>query len=139
MTRLSSVSLIPVKSENLPAFWPEVEDWVQDAADVTGVRTAKQWREKIAERDAQLWVVTDGVAATGVIITEIYDTAAGLTIGMPICGGDIKDVASVLLVIEVWAKELGAVRLEGCGRPGWEKALKPFGWSKLATVVEKVL
>jgi hypothetical protein len=137
MTLLSSASLIPVKAENADHFWPEVEDMVRSAADMTGVKEHSEWLKGIKAREAQLWVITDGIAATGVIITDIYETAKGKTVGIPIAAGEIKDVANVLLVIEHWAREVGAVRLEGCGRAGWERALKPFGWSKLATVVEK--
>ncbi len=139
MTLLSSARLIPVQQENLGMFWPEVRGWVSQAADVTKVKTADDWLDDIDRKKAQLWVISRDGHAVGAIVTEVYETAAGLTVGLPIAAGEMCDVETTLATIEAWAKEVGAVRLEGCGRPGWERALAPLGWSKIATTIEKVL
>lgn len=88
----------------------------------------------------QLWVIKDGEQVTGAIVTEIYPTAAGLTCALPVVGGVMGDgVMEAMSRIESWAREQGCVRLRGEGRAGWERALKPYGWSKKTTVIEKQL
>lgn len=101
------------------------------------VETAKQ---RCLERDWQLWAVRANRETLGSVITEIYDTAAGKTAAMPVVGG--KDLASwvhLLSVVEAWARHHGCVRLEGVGRAGWERALRPYGWEKIAVTVAKTL
>jgi hypothetical protein len=87
-----------------------------------------------------MWVVWSGEKMTGVLVTEIYDTARGTTCAIPVVGGGaLEDSLDVLDTIEAWAKEQGCVRLRGEGRSGWSRALKPKGWVKLTEQVEKVI
>jgi hypothetical protein len=126
----------------VPMYWPHVEHWVASAVyDAANPWTSKDVLARILDRHMQLWVAWVDEKISGVFVTEIYDTARGMTCAIPVVGGEGlgKESLDVLDTIEAWAKEQGCVRLRGEGRTGWSRALKPKGWVKLTEQVEKVL
>lgn len=131
-----------VLAENLDLYWPHVEDWIVAALeDTRNTWTVSDVYREIGERKMQLWVIwAVKERPTGVIVSEVYDTCVGMTCALPIVGGEMmSESLDVLETIEKWAKEQGCVRLRGEGRAGWERALKPLGWRKITTQVEKRL
>lgn len=124
--------------EDVDLYWPFVEPWVELAASDTASWSASDWRRKIETQHAQLWLIRLGSVLTGVIISEIYDTAAGKTCALPIVGGShLKESLPVLDEIEAWAKEQGCTRLQGDGREGWVMALKSIGWRPVSIQIAK--
>lgn len=137
MTRSSSAKLLGVPSSDLWYFWPQVEPMITAAVAESANRwTTLEVLERLLARDMQLWVVIADKNLVGVVVTEIYPTAAGKTCALPIVGGEILPHLELLGVIKAWADEAGCVRLEGMGRPGWERAVKKLGWRKIMTVYE---
>jgi hypothetical protein len=133
-----TVSLVPIQPADLDAYWPIVSSWVGAAASDIASWSADDWKRKVETSHAQLWLVRLGPIVTGVIITEIYDTAAGKTCALPIVGGThMKESLPVLDAIESWAKSEGCTRLQGDGRKGWVKALQNIGWRPVSVQVEK--
>lgn len=131
-----------VLAKDLDLYWPYVWGWVREAlVDNANAHTHEDIYREIAERKMQLWVIwAVKERPTGVLVTEVYDTAAGMTCAIPIVGAEMMDESlDVLETIEKWAREQGCVRLRGEGRAGWERALKPLGWRKITTQVEKRL
>jgi hypothetical protein len=127
-----------VSPEAADRFWPQVMAWVEAAAADTGSWTADDWLGRIKARDAQLWIVWLGGEITGVVITELYNTASGSTCGIPIAGGvRLEESLPVLRVIEDWAREHECVRLESTGRNGWVRALRNEGWRPVSMHIEK--
>ena len=136
----ADVSLEPLPPDMLAAYWPAVAGWVRAAASETASWTSSDWYGRIADGHAQLWMIRMGFVPTGVIITEIYDTAAGKTCALPIVGGShLNESLPVLDVIEDWAKEQGCTRMQGCGREGWVRALKGLGWRPVSVEIAKDL
>jgi hypothetical protein len=133
-----TVALVPIQPADLDLYWPLVEPWVEAAASDIASWAVSDWRHKVETRHAQLWVVRIGSVPTGVIITEIYDTAAGKTCALPIVGGShLNESLPVLEEIEAWAKEQGCTRLQGDGREGWIRALKGLGWRPVSIQIAK--
>lgn len=130
-----------VPADRLELYWPVVRDWIADAVvEAANCWTADDVLRDLRARKMQLWVVWGEAEPVGALVTEIYDTAAGKTCAIPIVGGDgILERLDALAIIEMWAKQAGCVRLRGEGRAGWERSLRPYGWRKLTTVVEKAL
>ena len=132
-----------IKRDWLDLYWPVVEPWIVSAVrDAGSLWTAADCRQMLNDRKLQMWVAwatPDNPSV--VVLTEVYDTAAGLTCAIPVVGG--SDLAACLedglAVIERWAREQGCVRLRGEGRAGWERVLKPHGWRVVTTQVEKAL
>lgn len=133
------IKLLPVRSELLDDAWRHAEPFVLEAVKRGAtVETAEGYRAQCAARTAQLWMMVENSQAIGCGITEIYDTAKGLTCAVPILACDRFEALEALFdVLERWAKEQGCVRLEGYGRHGWVRALKPAGWRVVAVCIEK--
>lgn len=130
-----------ISAEHVGMYWPHVSEWIAKAIVYAGhYWTLQDVRERLDSRDMQLWVIWNDGQMQGCICTEIYDTARGKTCAMPIVFAyDMTRSIGVLDIIERWAKSHQCQRLQGEGRAGWERALKPHGFKKLTTQVEKVL
>lgn len=140
-TASSSARLIPVPAPRVGLVWPYLVGFVDDAVMATAsVQSVERIREKIDARDMQLWAIRVDGKTAGAVVTEIYDTAAGKTCGVPYLGGvGMNDWLHLLDQIEAWAKANGCVRSESVCRPGWERVLKRFGWEKITITVAKAL
>lgn len=102
------------------------------------METVDSYKARCLERSAQLWLISDQNQVVGCGITEIYPTPKGMTCAVPVIGAvSMEHVVPLFETIEQWARSEGCVRLEGFGRQGWVRALKPFGWKPLSVVVEK--
>ena len=62
------------------------------------------------------------------MITEIIEYPRLKAINLLFCGGDYKELQSMLPSIEQFAKHFGCKRLYGGGRKGWLRKLKPLGF-----------
>lgn len=140
-TPSSSARLVPIPSTRLDLFWPDLVGFVDAAAKATAsVQSIEGIKAKIASRNMQLWAIRVGKQTAGAVVTEIYDTAAGKTCGVPYLGGEgMTDWLHLLGTIEAWAKANGCVRTESVCRVGWERALRRFGWEKITITVAKTL
>lgn len=132
--------LIPVPAPEVEAKWHLAEPWVRSAVEEGArVETVESYKARCLDRSAQLWVICDPEVC-GAAITEIYETPKGLTCGVPVVAAASFDLIEPLFsFIESWARAEGCTRMEGYGRFGWVRALKPFGWRPQAAVIEKDL
>lgn len=137
----SGVILEGVSPAHLDLYWPRVERWIASAVHDAGhCWTSEDVRQDLDTARMQLWVIWKDGTMRGCIVTHVFESPRGLTCAMPVVGcDDMAGCIGVLDTIEAWAKSLKCVRLQGEGRAGWERALKPRGWSKITTQVEKVL
>lgn len=138
----SGTTIEGVSTEYVDRYWPHVASWVASAIKDAGhVWTIEDVRGRLASGHMQLWVIWSGQRMIGCLTTETYGSSRGYTCGIPVVYCD--DMGAALLdslrVIEAWATSVGCVRLQGEGRRGWERALKPHGWRTITTQVEKVL
>ena len=60
-----------------------------------------------------------------------------LSIG-PACG-DLEDLPQIMSAMERYARHCGASQIYLTGRPGWVRALKPYGYEFSAAIVRKKL
>lgn len=134
-----TVSLEPISGPLVPTAWHFAEPWVRSAVDEYAlIETAETYKARCIAEDAQLWLIIEDNVPAGCIVTHVYETARGLTCGIPIAAGCFQTQGeNVLETIERWARAEGCVRLEESGRLGWIKALKPHGWHPIAVVMEK--
>lgn len=103
------------------------------------LETAETYKARCLDRSAQLWLIADQDQVVGCGITEIYPTNKGMTCAVPVlAAASFEDAVTPLFgTIEQWAREQGCVRLQGYGRMGWVRALKPHGWRPRAVEIEK--
>lgn len=132
--------LEPVPSASVGGKWHLAEPWVRSAVDEYALlETAETYKARCLDRSAQLWLIVDQDQVVGCGITEIYPTNKGMTCAVPVVAAVTMGDALVPVfdVIEAWAREQGCVRLQGYGRMGWVRALKPHGWRPRAVEIEK--
>lgn len=132
--------LLPVPSPEVEDKWHLAEPWVRSAVDEYALlETADTYKARCLDRSAQLWLIVDHEQVIGAGITEVYGTPAGLTCAVPVlAAASFEDVLMPLFeTVEQWAKGEGCVRLQGYGRLGWVRALKPYGWRPRAVEIEK--
>lgn len=130
-----------IKAEHLELYWPHVEPWIAEAIKDAGhCWTASDLKQELERELLQLWVIWLDGAMQGCICTHVFESPRGKTCAMPVvyCS-DMEACIDVLSVIEAWAKSIDCVRLQGEGRAGWERVLRPHGWKKITTQVEKVI
>lgn len=98
-------------------------------------------REGLERGAYQLWCTIDEDDSSPVYaITELEPHVHGVVVVIKLLGartGSMQDWISELSGIETWAKSIGAVEIQICGRMGWLKALKPHGYQHQYTVVSK--
>jgi hypothetical protein len=132
--------LTPVPAPEVEDKWHFAEPWVRSAVEEGAlVETVESYKARCLDRSAQLWLIRDHDQVSGAAVTEIYPTPKGLTCAVPVVGAvSLNDaLVPVFEEIERWARAEGCVRLEGFGRQGWVRALKPYGWRPLSVVIEK--
>ena len=134
------IDLVPTPAPLVPSRWAEVEPYVARAL-VKGasLSSVEAFKASCEDRTRQLWVIREDGATTGCIITEVYDTAKGLTCALPVAAGMDRHIDPGIACIEAWARAEGCVRMEFSGRPGWQRRMKAAGWTPLTVTLEKEL
>ena len=68
------------------------------------------------------------IGSRAVAVAEVIQYPRSMTVRVPIIGGaGMNDwLERFLAFIEQWAREIGADRIEGCGRAGWTRVLPGF-------------
>lgn len=134
------MTLYPTPASEVGSWWAAVEPWIGRALNrARALETTADVRKALDERRRQLWVILEQGQVAGCVVSEIYETSAGLTCAMPIAAGHDRNIEPVLDQIEAWARAEGCVRLEGNGRMGWVKRLRAFGWRPATVMIEKDL
>ncbi len=89
----------------------------------------------------QLWLAVDGSGRHhAVAVTEIVQYPRCSVCAVLACTGeDAADWAPLIQGIETWARERGCRTIEPRCRPGWEKLLKPHGYRRTHSILEKPL
>lgn len=133
------INLIPIPAPEVEASWHLAETWVESAVEEYALlETPASYKARCLDRSAQLWLISDADQIVGAGITEIYDTPKGMTCAVPVLAARGMDCLEALFdTVEAWAKQEGCVRLQGYGRLGWIRALKPYGWRPRAVEIEK--
>lgn len=107
------------------AWWPEVLALLIPALERDAENDQVEMEVQLASRRAQLWLVVDP-APVAALVTRDGDNEFEIWLA----GGRILSVLQWLPVIEAAFRETGKVRGRLCGRAGWARVLKPFGWHR---------
>lgn len=132
--------LEPVPSPVVEDNWHFASSWVRAAVEEYALlETPESYKTRCIEGTAQLWLIKDQDQVVGAAITEIYNTPAGMTCAVPVVAAVSLEeaVAPCFEEIERWARAEGCTRMQGYGRLGWIRALKPYGWRPRAVEIEK--
>lgn len=127
----------PVPAHDVAVTWKHIVQMVRLALEnAASLEPAHAYRRSLIDGARQLWVIG---AYDGIIITEIYATAKGLTCAIPIATGCDDHIEPGLIIVEAWARAEKCTRMEFIGRLGWQRRLKHQGWTPLTLTIEKEL
>jgi hypothetical protein len=124
-------SYVPVEYVDL--VWPQIEAYMQGAADYTyGRFTAEDIRIGLHREQQELWVALDEETNEiyGAVVTQILTYPRMSTLVMHFTGGKElpKWKAPMLAMLQKYAKDSGASVIESYGRGGWAKVFKNDGF-----------
>tara|TARA_R110000796_G_scaffold69839_1_gene159018 strand:- start:4330 stop:4722 length:393 start_codon:yes stop_codon:yes gene_type:complete len=116
-----------IKNPNNKFKWKEkwifAKPLIKAALKHTDCYNLKDVEEGIKNGVFHLWV-----GEKSAMITEIIEYPQLRAINLLFCGGDYKELQSMLPSIEQFGKHFGCKRLYGGGRKGWLRKLKPLGF-----------
>jgi len=113
--------------------WRKKLAWQFDSFCENGSLEPNDLWDDIKARKRQLWVVGDGMAA---VLTTVRDDRLQTCVITHAAGENMRSWVHMISLIEDWARDIGAKRLEAIARPGWEKVLD---MKKTHVVLEKRL
>lgn len=90
--------------------------------------------EGIASGKMQLWPAPDGA-----LVTELLRYPRQRVCNVFLGGGSLDQLRAMVPSVEAWAKAQGCQAVTVLGRPGWVRALAPFGAKPLYTALRKEL
>ena len=135
-----NISLIPLgqAAGAIPAVLPFLQESVVWAK---GRVTADDLLRFILNGHMQLWVVHEGNAVHGHVMTEIkqYPQCKMLTIQYcAMAPGSLELVEDEMhRVAAQFAKEAGCAGIEFIGRPGWQKTAKKYDYAVQSVMYQK--
>ncbi len=138
----SSAELLLVGPSILEKVWPHAEKLLEDCKecweDYHTLDTLHYWIQ-IGRR--QLWMANTADKFIGLALTEMRVYPLKLECAVVLLSGrGMKDLLLPLFIeIEEWARQQGATTIYADGRLGWERMLRPLGYERRRTIVEKSL
>jgi len=136
--------VVPVPASRLWEIWPKAQHYIEAAlayGDGCSIGQVKEW---LSGRDAQLLVVGDKLAesgmpvnVTGAMVTQFHPKPRGVTVNIVAFGADrLSETLPYLETIEYVLKASGADWIETRavrGRMGWIRALRKHGYAPADT------
>lgn len=115
--------LVQVPYAAIGHAWPEAEQYLRRAYDRMGGDTPARMRERLANREADLWCIYDGRDMLAAALTSVR----GDKITIDIIGGSAVGLWVHLLgEFENLARCHGKSEIEIEGRPGWRRFLAGY-------------
>jgi len=109
------------------------KEWIEAALQHSG-GTHDFWDivEGVYEKRMQLWA-----AERGCLVTEIVHFPKKKVLNVFLGGGELEQLADMHTNVIAWGKEQGCTGASICGRAGWVRAFKKYGWKQKYTVITK--
>ena len=135
-SQYSLEALLPHKvEERWPSIVKLVEKWL---AEGQGEYILTDILQYLKTGEWQCWVIRKEGKVTAIAVTtetSFPQYKAMNVVG--VAGVDMKGWLVLLPELEDWARICGCKKLRGCGRSGWDRVLKPFGFQKEYNVMAK--
>lgn len=133
------IAAVPCPSDRVIDFWPSIVKLLQPAIDRSEGRcTARQVLDLAMAGSSQIWLIVNRETREfrAAAVTELRPYAGNPMINVSLIGGlDMALWLNIFITeLKAYAKHNGAKGIEFLGRPGWLKALKPYGFVDRKTV-----
>lgn len=139
------VELIFIPQELVEKVWIKVEPDVISALKRSGeYATSNHIKDHCLKNEMQLWMLWDKENKEekyhGVVITEVIQRPLIKVLNIRIMVGNGRENwQHYISIIEDFAKHNGCDKMELIARPGWERVLKQFNYTKSHVVLDKYL
>lgn len=108
-------------------------DWIQAALDHGGnTHTFEDIVHGITIGRLQLWPAPRGCA-----VTEIVVYPQKKVLNLFLAGGELEQFFDMYEDAAAWGRSQGCTAMTLSGRLGWERVMKPRGWTAKMIVMEK--
>lgn len=134
------INLVP--PEVIDNYWGKALELLSKAFEYSSMRVnPESVRDDCMSGDQSLWIVyedtTDNIIGAFTIRIKSYDAGSTLC-GEHLGGERLEEWADRLFeIMEDYAHDYQINKLELIGRRGWEKILKPKGWTSNVVIFEK--
>jgi hypothetical protein len=113
-----------MKAAGVGAWWPLLDRALARGRDAGLSRDALE--AQVDAGRAQLWP-----GERSVMVTSLHDTDEGGCIHVWLAAGDLAELLSMGPGIEAWARAQGCQFASIDGRPGWGRALRRKGFTRV--------
>ncbi len=130
-----------VLSKDIDDVWDDVIPFLKAALEVEGnLFLVDDIYYKIIRREMQLWVAfcTGKLRVFGITTIRVFPQKKIATL-VYVGGHDMPSWEHLIHHIHDFAKSNDCSEIEVCGRTGWERALKTFGYERTSVVLRKVI
>jgi len=103
--------------------WVFAKPYIEEALRHTDCYNIEDVEDHIRQGIFHLWI-----GEKSAMITEIISYPRLKAMNLLFCGGDYKELQSMLPSMEQFAKHFGCTRLYGGGRKGWIRKIKHLGF-----------
>lgn len=93
-----------------------------------------QLKARLDRNTATLWP-----GERSAMVTTLEATPAGRFLHVWLAGGDLADLLALRPGVEAWGRAQGCDLVSIDGRPGWGRALKPFGYARAGNEIVRRL
>ena len=116
-----------INAGDAPHLWPVVSHYIIRAFARADIGLFRDTEEAVLEGKALLWVIMDGSALKGAVITQIQLTDKRKICTILACGGDdAPSWVHLIEKIEAYARWMECHSMRISGRKGWMKLLKDY-------------
>ncbi len=116
-----------INAGDAPNLWPVVSHYIIRAFARTDIGLFQDAEKAVLEGRALLWVIMDGPAFTGAVVTQVQLTDKRKICTILACGGDgVHDWIHLLSKVEDYARWMGCQSMRISGRKGWMKLLRDY-------------
>lgn len=107
--------------------------WLQDALDYGGnTHELHHVAQSIKDGDSQFWPAPNGVIVTKFLHYPNYNILHAWLVG-----GELGQIIDMIPSLVAYGHSFNCTKLTGCGRAGWVRALKKYGFNGIMTTVSK--
>lgn len=129
-----------IRTEDVAAMWPTVVPLLAPAIAVTNGRTSmgELFRQLMADR-CILWVAyEDEQPVAAAFVTRVAQYPLKRMLVVEACGGNgmAAWLPAVVDTFRRFAADSNLGGVEMFGRPGWARALRPYGWATTLVLCE---
>jgi len=139
------VELIFIPQKLVEKVWIKVEPDIKSALERSGqYANSNHIKQHCLKNEMQLWILWNKENKDkkyyGVVITEVIQRPLIKVLNIRIMvGNNRENWQHYISIIEDFAKQNGCDKMELIARPGWERVLKQFNYTKSHVVLDKNL